>query len=194
MIEVDVEFHRPGFESAITFRSDAPSFGVFGPSGAGKSTLLSLIAGLVRPDRGLIRIMIERCSIPPRGSMFRPIVGMWARCSRIFGSFRISPSGETFATGWGRCSRVGVTWSICWKSGGWLIEESTSFPEVSGNGWPSVVRCFGVRRSCFWMNRWRHSTIGFEVTSSGILSECSRRRRRRCRCCTSVISWRNFFD
>ncbi|MDG2022069.1 MAG: molybdenum ABC transporter ATP-binding protein [Phycisphaerales bacterium] len=56
MIEVDVEFRRPGFESAIAFRSDAPSFGVFGPSGAGKSTLLSLIAGLARPDRGLIRI------------------------------------------------------------------------------------------------------------------------------------------
>jgi molybdate transport system ATP-binding protein len=56
MIEVDVEFCRPGFKAAIAFRSDAPSFGIFGPSGAGKSTLLSLIAGLNRPDRGVIRI------------------------------------------------------------------------------------------------------------------------------------------
>ncbi|MAD20365.1 MAG: molybdenum ABC transporter ATP-binding protein [Planctomycetaceae bacterium] len=56
MIEVDVVLDRPGFCLEVAFSTSARSLGIFGPSGSGKSTLLAIIAGLVRPDRGLVRI------------------------------------------------------------------------------------------------------------------------------------------
>lgn len=56
MIEVDVTLERPGFHLEVAFSTAAGTLGIFGPSGAGKSTILAIIAGLIRPDRGLIRI------------------------------------------------------------------------------------------------------------------------------------------
>lgn len=56
MIEVDVTLERPGFRLEVEFSTTATTLGIFGPSGAGKSTILAMIAGLVRPDRGSIRI------------------------------------------------------------------------------------------------------------------------------------------
>ena len=57
---VDVEHTHPG---GVPFRfrleialEDKPIVVVFGPSGAGKTTFLRLLAGLERPDRGLIRL------------------------------------------------------------------------------------------------------------------------------------------
>lgn len=56
MIEVDVTLERPGFRLEVAFSTSTRTLGIFGPSGAGKSTILAIIAGLIRPDRGLIRI------------------------------------------------------------------------------------------------------------------------------------------
>lgn len=56
MIEVDLQLERPGFVLSTAFRTDARIIGLFGASGAGKSTIVGALAGLVRPDRGLIRI------------------------------------------------------------------------------------------------------------------------------------------
>ena len=56
MIEVDVTLERPGFRLEVAFRTSATTLGIFGPSGAGKSTILAIIAGLIRPDRGVVRI------------------------------------------------------------------------------------------------------------------------------------------
>src|SRR5688572_22960365 len=44
------------FDLAVQFASDAPTLSFFGPSGAGKSLSLQVIAGLLRPDTGHIRI------------------------------------------------------------------------------------------------------------------------------------------
>jgi molybdate transport system ATP-binding protein len=55
-LEVDVRLDRAGVETRHAFRTDAPVTGVFGRSGAGKTTLLHLVAGLVAPTSGVIRL------------------------------------------------------------------------------------------------------------------------------------------
>jgi molybdate transport system ATP-binding protein len=51
------ELTRPsGFRLAVEFACDDRMTALCGPSGSGKTTILSLIAGLVRPQAGLIRL------------------------------------------------------------------------------------------------------------------------------------------
>ena len=56
LFEVDVERQLGERHLAARFDSDAPLTALFGPSGAGKTTVLNLISGLLRPDRGTIRV------------------------------------------------------------------------------------------------------------------------------------------
>jgi len=44
----------PSFTMDISFTASQNHTGIFGPSGSGKSSLVNMIAGLVRPDRGVI--------------------------------------------------------------------------------------------------------------------------------------------
>lgn len=52
MLSVDLEYRRGSFELHARADLDSRVTGICGPSGCGKSTLLSLVAGLLRPDRG----------------------------------------------------------------------------------------------------------------------------------------------
>lgn len=57
MIAVDITLQRGDFTLEATF--EAPAGGItalFGRSGSGKTTIINAIAGLARPDRGLIRV------------------------------------------------------------------------------------------------------------------------------------------
>ena len=54
MIRARVQLDRGPFALDVDVESDHRVTGVFGPSGAGKSTLIRLIAGLERPDQGVI--------------------------------------------------------------------------------------------------------------------------------------------
>ena len=56
MIDVDVTMRRGGRVLGAAFRSDARATVLFGPSGAGKTSVLMMIAGLLRPDRGHVRV------------------------------------------------------------------------------------------------------------------------------------------
>jgi molybdate transport system ATP-binding protein len=56
MIELDAALNVKGFHLKIAFRSGEGITALFGRSGAGKSLTLNLIAGLMRPDRGTIRL------------------------------------------------------------------------------------------------------------------------------------------
>lgn len=56
LLEVDVEKRFQDFTCTFEFRLTTEKCGVFGPSGNGKSTLMYMISGLLRPDRGKIKL------------------------------------------------------------------------------------------------------------------------------------------
>jgi molybdate transport system ATP-binding protein len=56
VLELDLEFKRADFSLSATQTLDAPITGVLGASGSGKSTLLALIAGLLKPQQGTIKL------------------------------------------------------------------------------------------------------------------------------------------
>jgi molybdate transport system ATP-binding protein len=57
MIEISVERRLGDFRLAAEFTSDAAGItALFGRSGSGKTSLVNIIAGLLRPERGTIRI------------------------------------------------------------------------------------------------------------------------------------------
>jgi molybdate transport system ATP-binding protein len=62
-LEIDIEkrlrSREREFQLALRFSSDADVNVLFGPSGAGKTVTLHAIAGLLRPDRGEVRIGSE---------------------------------------------------------------------------------------------------------------------------------------
>ena len=55
-LEVQVAKQLATFRFEASFQLQARRVGVFGPSGSGKSTLMLLLAGLLKPDRGSIRL------------------------------------------------------------------------------------------------------------------------------------------
>jgi len=56
MIELDVSLKAGTFKLDVAFQNGDGITALFGHSGSGKSLTLSLIAGLMRPDRGTIRL------------------------------------------------------------------------------------------------------------------------------------------
>jgi molybdate transport system ATP-binding protein len=56
MLRVDVSKQLGEFTVEASFASEGRVTGLFGASGAGKTSLVSMIAGLLRPDRGIIAI------------------------------------------------------------------------------------------------------------------------------------------
>jgi molybdate transport system ATP-binding protein len=55
-LEVDVTRKFPDFTCHTAFSVTTEQCGVFGPSGSGKSTLMHMLAGLLEPDKGYIRL------------------------------------------------------------------------------------------------------------------------------------------
>ena len=56
MLRVEVSRQLGEFSIEASFASEGRVTGLFGASGAGKTSLINMIAGLLRPDRGIIAI------------------------------------------------------------------------------------------------------------------------------------------
>lgn len=54
--DVDLALTRGERRIEVAFRAEGSATVLFGPSGIGKTSVLSMIAGLVRPERGHVRI------------------------------------------------------------------------------------------------------------------------------------------
>lgn len=70
--DVDVTVTRGEATVALAFETGAHAVVLVGPSGVGKTTVLSMIAGLVRPERGWVRVGGRTlydgpsgCDVPP---------------------------------------------------------------------------------------------------------------------------------
>jgi molybdate transport system ATP-binding protein len=73
MLEVEIKRALPGFNLDVAFSVDGEILGILGPSGSGKTMTLQCIAGLLRPDQGLIklnhRVLFDshtRVNLPPQ--------------------------------------------------------------------------------------------------------------------------------
>jgi Cu-processing system ATP-binding protein len=142
----DVSFDlRPGRLSALV-----------GHNGAGKTTLIKLMLGLIRADRGAIRVLNEdpaagefsarrQLGYLPENVAFnsaltgRETLAFYARLKQI------KP-----ASAWPLLDRVGLMHAADRRVG--------TFPRVCGSGWVWPRRCWGGRACCCWMNRQRGST------------------------------------
>lgn len=71
-LHIDLRTHVGSFELAVRIDTQAPVVAVFGPSGAGKTTLLQLLAGLLRPKRGVIRVGDHLWVDTASGTFVRP--------------------------------------------------------------------------------------------------------------------------
>jgi len=55
MIEAEAEKHYPSFTLSVKFK-DEGTISIIGKNGSGKTTFLRIIAGLIKPDRGFVKI------------------------------------------------------------------------------------------------------------------------------------------
>ena len=81
-LEADIEVEQGAF--SLRARFSAPAKGItvlFGPSGSGKTTLLSVLAGLKRPDRGIVTLGADSIGdLPPH----RRGLGLVFQDARLF--------------------------------------------------------------------------------------------------------------
>ena len=87
MLRVDVTKQLGEFSIEASFTSEGRVTGLFGASGAGKTSLINMIAGLLKPDRGIISLDGEtlddtaaRVHVPPH----RRRIGYVFQDARLF--------------------------------------------------------------------------------------------------------------
>jgi molybdate transport system ATP-binding protein len=93
MLRVDVSKQLGEFSIEASFTSEGRVTGLFGASGAGKTSLINMIAGLLKPDRGIIAIDNEtlddtagRVHVPPH----RRRIGYVFQDARLFPHLDVS--------------------------------------------------------------------------------------------------------
>src|SRR3979490_1714380 len=88
MLRVDVSKQLGEFSLEASFASKGPVTGLFGASGAGKTSLINMIAGLLRPDHGIIAVDGETLHDTPRPTQ---IPAHHRRIGYVFQDARLFP-------------------------------------------------------------------------------------------------------
>jgi molybdate transport system ATP-binding protein len=87
MLRVDVSKRLGEFTVEASLASEGRVTGLFGASGAGKSSLINMIAGLLRPDRGVIAVDGETLDDTSAGlhvPVYRRRIGYVFQDARLF--------------------------------------------------------------------------------------------------------------
>jgi molybdate transport system ATP-binding protein len=87
MLRVDVSKRLGDFSIEACFASEGRVTGLFGASGAGKTSLVNMIAGLLRPDRGIISVdgeTLDETSVPTHVPVHRRRIGYVFQDARLF--------------------------------------------------------------------------------------------------------------
>jgi molybdate transport system ATP-binding protein len=87
MLRVDVSKRLGEFTIEASFASEGRVIGLFGASGAGKTSLINMIAGLLRPDRGVISIdgeTLDDTSARSHVAVYRRRIGYVFQDARLF--------------------------------------------------------------------------------------------------------------
>jgi molybdate transport system ATP-binding protein len=87
MLRVDVTKRLGEFTVEASFVSEGRVTGLFGASGAGKTSLINMIAGLLRPDRGVIAIdgeTLDDTSTRTHLAVYRRRIGYVFQDARLF--------------------------------------------------------------------------------------------------------------
>ena len=87
MLRVDVSKRLGEFTVEAAFASEGRVTGLFGASGAGKTSLINMIAGLLRPDRGIIAIdgeTLDDTSARTHVAAYRRRIGYVFQDARLF--------------------------------------------------------------------------------------------------------------
>ena len=183
MLRVDVTKQLGEFSLEASFESQGRVTGLFGASGAGKTSLINMIAGLLRPDRGVIALDGETLDdtaagvhVPPHrrriGYVFQdarlfPHLDVrqnldygrrMNRLAEIQRSTRASPTCSTSAS----CSTAGP-------------ENS---PAASASASRSAARCCQSRACCCSTSRWDRSMRAARRKSCPIWCGCATRAFR----------------
>ncbi|MFM8746453.1 MAG: molybdenum ABC transporter ATP-binding protein [Aestuariivirga sp.] len=101
-LAVDVSLALGAFHLEAAFESAGPVTAVFGASGSGKTSLVNVIAGLLRPDRGVVEIGGKTLTDTAKGILLPPHrrrIGYVFQESRLFPHLTVSQNlsyGEWF--------------------------------------------------------------------------------------------------
>ena len=153
---------------------------VLGPNGAGKSTALHVIAGLLRPDTGVVRVggrTLTDTSAGIQVATHDRRVGLLLQDPLLFphlsvqANVEFAPRSQGAGRARGQSGRRRAGWAR-WASRSWPAASPGSCPVARPSGWRSHGRWRPSRRSCCSTSRWPGST--------------SRWRARCGPCCASV--------